>query len=163
LNRPRRLSTTVEFRPIIPRPTLACQPKRWDNFCFVRQWRLIAQHYDVAARLLADAARADPQAWDTQFFLGICLLILGHPKDAVGPLNTASAHEPSPTAAQSAHFYLAKAYVQLADLPMAETELRKAAAMTGAPGMGEIRGKATSMLSQVQALRALEKAIRLPE
>jgi predicted Zn-dependent protease len=105
------------------------------------------QQYDTAARLLQEAVQADPQAADPKFFLGICLLMLGKPKEAVVPLTAFSADEPNPVV----HFYLAKAYVQLSEFAKAETELRKAALS------GEKRTEANSMLGQLQVLRAFQE------
>ena len=117
----------------------------------------LEQRYSAAASLLEDAARVEPKASDTNFYLGICRLMLAKPGDAVAPLKNVLANERSPFA-QSAHYYLAKAYVQTDNLAEAESQLQAAAAMPG-----RLRSEASSMLSRVQALRALQEKPAPPE
>jgi len=105
--------------------------------------------YNTAADFLEQAVPADPSAPETNFFLGICKLMLSRPAEAVDPLKNALADEKSPYV-QPAHYYLAKAYVQTNHLAEAEVEFRSAAATPG-----RLRTEANSMLSRVQALRAV--------
>jgi Tetratricopeptide repeat/Putative zinc-finger len=116
----------------------------------------VEQRYDTAAGFLESAAQAEPDVSDINFFLGICRLMLGRPKDALVPLKNAVAAEKSPLA-QSAHFYLAKAYVQTGDLADAEIELKAAAAMPG-----RLRTEAESTVVRLHALRATEEKQVLP-
>ncbi len=117
----------------------------------------LEQRYSAAASLLEDAAQVEPKASDVNFFLGICRIMLAKPEDAVAPLENVLADEKS-TYAQSAHYYLAKAYVQTDHLPEAEVQLQAAAAMPG-----RLRSEASSMLSRVQALRATQGKQEPPE
>ncbi len=117
----------------------------------------LEQRYSAAASLLEDAAQVDPKALDVNFFLGICRIMLAKPEDAVAPLENVLADEKS-TYAQSAHYYLAKAYVQTDNLAEAEAQLQAAAAMPG-----RLRSEASSMLSRVQTLRATQGKQEPPE
>jgi TolA-binding protein len=110
----------------------------------------LEQRYSAAASLLEDAAQVEPKAPDVNFFLGICRIMLAKPEDAVAPLKNVLADEKSPYAL-SAHYYLAKAYVQTDQLSEAEAQLQAAAAIPG-----RLRSEASSMLSRVQALRAMQ-------
>ena len=110
----------------------------------------LEQRYSAAATLLEDAAQAEPKAPDINFFLGICRLMLAKPEDAVAPLKNVLANEKS-TYTQSAHYYLAKAYVQTDNLAEAEAQLQAAVAMPG-----RLRSEASSMLSRVHALRTTQ-------
>jgi hypothetical protein len=117
----------------------------------------LEQRYGAAASLLEEAAQAEPKASDINFFLGICKLMLAKPGEAVAPLNNVLADEKSPFA-QSAHYYLAKAYVQTDNLAEAEGQLQAAVAMPG-----RLRTEASSMLIRVQALRATQGKQDPPE
>jgi TolA-binding protein len=104
--------------------------------------------YRDATEKLEGAAQAEPDAPDANFYLGICRLVQGHPTAAVQPFKKVIVNGKSPLV-QSAHFYLAKAYVQTNDLAAAETELQASAAMAGL-----MKKQAESLLSKVQAFRA---------
>lgn len=110
----------------------------------------VEKRYATAAGLLEEAIRLEPNAPDSNFFLGICRLLLAKPEDAIEPLQTALAGERSPYT-QAAHFYLAKAYVQTGDLSQAESESRAASAVPG-----RLTIEANSMLTRLQAVRALQ-------
>ena len=109
----------------------------------------VEKRYEDAVVLLQAAMKEEPRAVDTNFYLGISLLMRGKPKESVGPLQTA-ANEKSPYA-QSAHFFLAKAYLQTADFARAENELQIAASMPGRRA-----SEASSLLARVHALRSAE-------
>jgi TolA-binding protein len=111
----------------------------------------VEKRYAAAAALLEEAVSVEPNASDAHFFLGICRLLNAKPAEAIPPLKTALANEKSPYL-QAAHFYLAKAYVQTGDLSQAETELRTAADLSG-----RLTTQASSLLTRLQAVRALQK------
>ena len=67
--------------------------------------------YPDAAILLERAVEAEPTAADANIFLAICRLMQGKVADSVAPLKVALTNEDS-VYTQSAHFYLAKAYIQ---------------------------------------------------
>jgi len=104
-------------------------------------------HYADAAASLENALRVEPPAVDANFYLGICRIIEGHPADSVPLLKKTLAAPPS-SFTQSAHFYLAKAYVQMQKLGEAETEMQAAAAIPGRLG-----ATARALLPRIQALR----------
>src|SRR5436309_2219546 len=104
-------------------------------------------HYADAAASLENALRVEPAATDVNFYLGICRIVDGHPADSVPLLKKALAAPPS-SLTQSAHFYLAKAYVQMQKLDEAETEMQAAAAIPG-----RLAAAARALLPRVQALR----------
>jgi predicted Zn-dependent protease len=97
--------------------------------------------------MLENARRDEPGAADVNFYLGISLLMVGKPEDAVARLQTAAASEKS-SYTQTAHVFLAKAYIQTANFARAEAELQKAAFLPG-----RLTNQARSLLTQVQALR----------
>jgi len=107
-------------------------------------------NYERAGELLALALKQEPPAPDTYFFLGVCRLLLRDATGSVEPLRSALTQPQSPFT-QSAHFYLAKAYLQRHDLGTAETELEAAASLTG-----EWTGSARAELARLRALRARE-------
>jgi hypothetical protein len=84
---------------------------------------------------------------DVNFYLGICRLVEGHPADSIPVLKAALSSPPSPLT-QPAHFYLAKAYVQVQLIAEAEHEMQEAAAMPG-----RLRAEARALLARIQALR----------
>jgi cytochrome c-type biogenesis protein CcmH/NrfG len=117
----------------------------------------VDKRYADATDLLEQAAKAEPNAADVNFYLGVCRLLQAKPTDSIAPLQAvlvnvnANANDTSPWA-QSAHFYLAKAYIQIGDLTDAETQLQTAAALTG-----RLSAEASSELTRLQAVRASEK------
>jgi tetratricopeptide (TPR) repeat protein len=108
----------------------------------------VEKRYDDAVELLEAALKDQPGAPDINFYLGISLLMKGKPEESVGPLQTAAANEKSPYQ-QSAHFFLAKAYLQTADLARAENELQIAASTPGSRA-----SEARSLLERIHALRS---------
>lgn len=111
----------------------------------------VAQRYSDASDLLEKAAQAEPNAPDVNFYLGVCRLLQGKPADSIAPLKSILSDETSPWA-QSAHFYLAKAYMQTGDLAQAETQLQAAADMPG-----RLKTEAGSELARLQTVRAEEQ------
>jgi hypothetical protein len=103
------------------------------------------QYADAAAKLEL-AVQLEPNAADANLFLGICKILLGHPADAISPLKTATTDAKSPWR-QSAHYYLAKAYVQTGDLAQADSEFGAAAAIPG-----RLTAEAHALQVRVQAL-----------
>jgi TolA-binding protein len=85
--------------------------------------------YAEAVEGLAAALHSDPNAPDVNFYLGICDLLTGQPEKSIEPLQLATAGN-SPLV-QSAHYYLAKAYIEDGQLTEAETELSRAIAVPG--------------------------------
>lgn len=117
----------------------------------------VEKRYADAIDLLEEAVKVEPNAPDANFFLGICRLLQAKPADSIAPLKAALANEKSPFT-QSAHFYLAKAYVQTRNLAAAEAELHAAAAMSG-----RLSADVRSTLNRLQALRAKEEKLKQPE
>jgi tetratricopeptide (TPR) repeat protein len=123
----------------------------------------VDKRYADATDLLEQAAKAEPNATDVNFYLGVCRLLRAKPTDSIAPLQAvlvnvnanAKANDTSPWA-QAAHFYLAKAYIQIGDLADAETQLQSAATLRG-----RLSAEARSELTRLQAVRASEKP-RIP-
>jgi tetratricopeptide (TPR) repeat protein len=117
----------------------------------------VDERYADATDLLEQAAKTEPSAADVNFYLGVCRLLQARPTDSIGPLQAvlvsanANDHDTSRWA-QAAHFYLAKAYIQIGDLADAEAQLQTAAALTG-----RLSAEASSELTRLQAVRASEK------
>jgi TolA-binding protein len=109
------------------------------------------KRYGDAKALLDDEVRLAPDVPEVNFFLGVCRLVKGKPSSAVQPLRSVLTHKESPYV-QSAHFYLAKAYLQLGDLQQAEGELQAAAAMPG-----QLQAETKSTLTKLQSLLATGK------
>jgi TolA-binding protein len=105
-------------------------------------------HYEQASRLLDDAVHIEPEAPDVNFYVGICRLLQGHPTDSLHPLHKAFDKPDSPIT-QAAHFYLAKAYLQMGNLEEAETEFKAASEISG-----PLQSEGTSSLEQLRSLRA---------
>ena len=111
----------------------------------------VDRRYADASDLLEQAAQAEPNAPDVNFYLGVCRLLEAKPADSVTPLQSVLADEKSRWA-QAAHFYLAKAYLQTGDLVQAEAHLQAAADMAG-----RLRAEAGAELTRLQAVRAREE------
>lgn len=111
----------------------------------------VDRRYGNAAALLEEAVQAQPNAEDANFYLGVCRLLVARPSDAIAPLTKILANPKSPFT-QSAHFYLAKAFIQTQDLAQAEEHLRAADAVPG-----RLSTQAHSLLGKVQALRARQQ------
>jgi len=119
----------------------------------------VDKRYADATDLLEQAAKEEPNAADVNFYLGVCRLLQAKPTDSIAPLQAvlvnvnanAKANDTSPWA-QAAHFYLAKAYIQIGDLADAEAQLQTAATLTG-----RLSTEASSELTRLQAVRASEK------
>jgi tetratricopeptide (TPR) repeat protein len=104
--------------------------------------------YRVAIALLEDDLRKEPSAPDTNFYLGACYMLMGRPADSVAPLKVAAQNVNSPLR-QSAHFYLAKAYLQTRELAEAENEYQAAAALAG-----PLKQDAVAELAKLRTIRA---------
>lgn len=115
------------------------------------------KRYGDAKALLEDEVRLAPDVPEVNFFLGVCRLVTGKPSSAVQPLQSVLTNKESPYV-QSAHFYLAKAYLQLGDLEHAEAQLEAAAAMPG-----QLQAEAKSTLTELQSFLATEKEKKRPE
>ncbi len=112
----------------------------------------VDQRYSDASDLLEKAAQAEPNAPDVNFYLGVCRLLRGKPADSIAPLTEPFCRMRTSPWAQSAHFYLAKAYLQTGDLAQAETQLHAAADMPG-----RLKAEAGSELARLQTVRAEEQ------
>lgn len=118
-------------------------------------------NYERAGELLELALRQEPPAPDTYFFLGVCRLLQRDAAGSIAPLKSALIQEPSPFTqrliqgqspfTQSAHYYLAKAYLKTHDLAAAETEMQAAASLAG-----DWTESARVELARLRALRARE-------
>jgi len=90
----------------------------------------VGRDYETAASLLTQAVMLEPDFSEANLYLGICKLLRGSPSEAASALQNA-AQEKKPQLAQAAHFFLAKAYLQLGKPADAENEFRLAAALPG--------------------------------
>jgi TolA-binding protein len=107
----------------------------------------VDKDYVSAANLLNRALELDPEMAQASLYLGICRLLQGKREDAVEPLKSAS-NQKRAAIAQPAHFYLAKAYLQLGRIGDAEIELQSAANLPG-----RLSGEANGLLQRLQAIR----------
>ncbi|MBZ5506988.1 MAG: tetratricopeptide repeat protein [Acidobacteriia bacterium] len=104
-------------------------------------------HYEDAAHLLEKTVQSQPRAVPANFYLGVCRLLQGHPSESVAPLKEVLA-APASSFTQSAHFYLAKAYLQMSQLEDAEREMQAAAALSG-----NLTAEAQSLAARIHELR----------
>jgi tetratricopeptide (TPR) repeat protein len=117
----------------------------------------IEGRFGDARPLLEQAVEAEPAAPDASFFLGVCHLQLGRPKEASTQFLRAIQLGPS-LYLESAHFYLAKAHIQRNQLAEAEEELQAVLA-----GQGRRSAEADALLVRLRALRtALQEARTAP-
>jgi hypothetical protein len=107
----------------------------------------VEKRYGDAADSLETVLEGEPKAADANFYLGICKIMQGRPRDSIGPFKAVLAAPPG-TLTQAGHFYLAKAYLQLNNLMQAEEEMQAAAAMPG-----RLTADARSLAARIQALR----------
>ena len=117
----------------------------------------IEGNYRDAGILLGTAAEPEPNAPNINFYLGVCQLMLGRPEDAITPLSKVT-NDGKSRLAQPAHVYLAKAYLQKADLKNAEAELEGATALPG-----PFKGEASTLLQRVRALRTAVESPASPD
>ncbi len=111
----------------------------------------IEGRYAAALPLLEQAVEAEPAAPDTRFFLAACRLLLGRPKEAATVFTQAIQLGPS-LYLEGAHFYLAKAYIQMNQLAEAEDELQATVAI-----QGRLSVEAASLRARLQAVRSALK------
>ncbi len=104
-------------------------------------------NYREASSILEMASQSEPGAPNINFYLGVCRLMLGHPESAIPVLNKVTSEARS-RLVQPAHVYLAKAYLQKADLGRAQSELETATSLPGS-----FKGEADALLQRVRALR----------
>lgn len=116
----------------------------------------VDKRYADAAALLQDTVKLRPIDWEANFFLGICRLMLSNPLDAIPPLQVVADNRDT-SIAQQGHFYLAKAYLQIEDLPSADRELKAASALPG-----HLQQQAQSLLNDFNSLTAPNKKSREP-
>jgi TolA-binding protein len=103
--------------------------------------------YGDAAQLLEKTVQSQPSAVPANFYLGVCRLLQGHPVESVAPLKEVLA-APASSFTQSAHFYLAKAYLQMSRLEDAEREMQSAAALPG-----NLTAESQSLAARIHTLR----------
>ena len=108
----------------------------------------VQRHYAEAANMLEGAVQAEPKAADSNFYLGVCKLMLDRPADAIRPLRMALAAGQTQYS-QPAHFYLAKALLQTGKLDEAESEFREAAVMPG-----RLSSEALTLHDRLHAVRS---------
>lgn len=106
--------------------------------------------YKRAQYLLERALTQEPPAPDAYFYLGICRLVEGDAAGSIAPFKSALDYPKSPIL-QSAHYFLAKAYLHTRDYTSAEAELQAAASQ-----IGEWTRSAQDDLAMLQALRERE-------
>lgn len=107
----------------------------------------VEKRYNDAADKLETIVTGEPKAADANFYLGICRLMQGQPRQSIAPLR-AVLDAPAGRLTQSAHFYLAKAYLQMSNLAQAEEEMQAAAAIPG-----RLTAEARSVAARIEALR----------
>jgi len=106
--------------------------------------------YKRAGDLLERALTQEPPAPDAYFYLGICRLVEGDAAGSISPFKSALDFPKSPLL-QSAHYFLAKAFLETRDFASAEAELEAAASQ-----MGEWTRSAKDDLTMLQAIRQRE-------
>jgi TolA-binding protein len=106
----------------------------------------LEKRYMDALELLEKAVKAEPDAPDVNFYLGICRLLEAKPGDSIASFNAVLQNPESPLT-QAAHFYLAKALVQIGSLAQAEAQLQLAATMPGS-----LSTEASMELARLRAL-----------
>jgi tetratricopeptide (TPR) repeat protein len=79
---------------------------------------------------LQSAVKANPRAASFNFYLGACYLLTGQTDPAIASFRKTIALR-NPAYSESAHFYLAKAYLKKKEVPAAERELQKAVQLHG--------------------------------
>jgi TolA-binding protein len=104
-------------------------------------------HYQDAAQLLEKTVQIQPRTIPANFYLGVCRMLQGHPAESVAPLKEVLA-APASSFTQSAHFYLAKAYLQMSKLEDAAREMQAAAALPGT-----LTAEAQSLAARIHELR----------
>ncbi len=107
----------------------------------------VKSQYGDAAQLLEKTVQSQPRAVPANFYLGVCRLLQGHPVESVAPLKEVLA-APASSFTQSAHFYLAKAYLQMSRLEDAEREMQSAAALPG-----NLTAESQSLAARIHTLR----------
>jgi tetratricopeptide (TPR) repeat protein len=108
----------------------------------------VGRDYETAANLLAQAVVLEPDFPEANLYLGICKLLRGSPSEAASALQKA-AKEKKPPLSQAAHFFLAKAYLQLGKPADAENEFRMAAALPG-----RLAGESNELIQRLQDIRS---------
>jgi len=106
----------------------------------------VNKDYVTASQFLGEAVRLDPELSEAGLYLGICRLLQGNPTGAVPALQPVSKVK-KPTLAQPAHFYLAKAYLQMGKLKEADTELHAASSLPG-----RLAGDSNALMQRVESI-----------
>jgi TolA-binding protein len=97
------------------------------------------EDYAKAIPGLQTAVKANPQAASFNFYLGACYLLTGRTDPAIVSFRRTISLG-NPAYSESAHFYLAKAYLKNKEVSAAEEELEKTVQLHGSrePEAGEI-------------------------
>ena len=74
----------------------------------------------IFPEIFSDITR--PQSVDVNFYLGACYLLTSQPQKAIDALKKATSPD-APDYSEQAHFYLAKAYLQMGNIASAQSEL----------------------------------------
>jgi tetratricopeptide (TPR) repeat protein len=106
----------------------------------------LKKDYTAAIRGLRAAARLDPKAANTQFFLATSYLLTDKTDAAIQGFQRTIALGNSPYF-EEAHFYLAKAYLGKGDVGAAQDRLKKTVQLRG-----DLAEQAQGLLNQLQAL-----------
>lgn len=109
--------------------------------------RYSEERFEEAVPLLEEAAVLDPAHLPTTFYLGISLLMTGHPNRAIAQLSRLTEPDTNPYAHES-HWYTAKAFLAKGDLDAATKKLEIVIASGGV-----YSPEARRLLRQVEALR----------
>ena len=104
----------------------------------------VSKDYAGAAPLLEQAVTLDAGMSEASLYLGVCRLLQGNAPDAVSALQPVTRTK-KPNLAQPAHFYLAKAYLQMGKLKEADTELHAASLLPG-----RLAGESNALMQRVE-------------
>ena len=102
------------------------------------------RNYAGAIPGLRAVSSAQPQYWESRFYLGICLLLTNHTPDGIAQLRAVAASPRSPWM-EKARFYLAKALLGQGDRSGAQQQLDVVIAL-----QGDLEKQARTLLAQIQ-------------
>jgi len=137
-----RLETVPVFQPLPVRSSTSENDRRVDSAMTAYR----AGDFARARALLGDVASRQPSP-AIHFYLGVSTLVMGDAKSAIEPLRRA-ASEPGHAYSDDAHYYLAKAWLQIGS---ADSAIAHLAVVSPASRMS---GHARALLDSVFAVRS---------